>query len=76
MYSSLLLHKWILESSSVDQPLEEGNELGAYYAFLFRDHVVLVGTVVDGGNLFVENISEAAIWIGSTGVYLGDATDS
>ena len=62
MYCSLLLCKWILESSSVDQPLEVSNELGAYDAFLFRVHVVLVGTAaVDFGNPFVENISEVAI---------------
>ena len=51
MYSSPRLHKWILESSSVDQPLEVGNELGAYDAFLFRIHAVLVGTAVDAGNI-------------------------
>ena len=63
MYSSSLLREWILESSNVDQPLEVGNELGAYDAFLFCVHVVLICTAVDGWNLssFVENISEAAI---------------
>ena len=64
MYSSLQHRKWILESSSlsVDQPLEVVNVLGAYDAFLLQNvHVGLVGTAVDCGNLFVENIREAAI---------------
>ena len=75
MHSSSLPSEWILERSSVDQPLEVGNKLGAYNVFLFRVHVALLGAAVDGGNLFVENILEAAACIGSKGGHLGDAAE-
>ena len=79
MHSSSRLCKWILERSSVDQPLEVGNELGVYNVFLYRVHVALlggsVGAAIDGGNLFVENIFKAAACIGSKGGNLGDAPE-
>ena len=59
--TSLLLRKWILKRSSVKQPLEVGNELGAYNVFLFGNHVPLLGAAVDCWNLFVENDLEAQL---------------